>query len=122
MCRALAVLLLLISGILFCLNSAAEDWPQFLGPARNGLYSGAIEANDFQLLWKKGVGQGFRAPVVARGRLILFHRLGGREVVEYLEASSGPRLCIFEYSTGSRDSFGFGEGPRPAPAIVGHRV
>ena len=79
----------------------AEDWPQFLGPGRNGVYSGADLAPKWgpggpSVVWKKEVGQGFSSPVVAQGRLILFHRLGGKEVVEALDAATGRGIWSFD--------------------------
>lgn len=105
----------------------AADWPQFLGPTRNGVYSGNDLAVKWPttgppVLWKKEVGQGFSAPVVAEGRLILFHRRGDKEVVEALDAATGRAIWSFDYATHYRDDFGFDEGPRAAPAIAGGRV
>jgi outer membrane protein assembly factor BamB len=104
----------------------AEDWPQFLGPARNGVYTGADLAAAWAAgpagLWKHDVGQGFSAPVVAQGRLILFHRVGNRETVEALDARTGNRIWLFDYPTSYRDDFGFDEGPRAAPVVAGGRI
>src|SRR5215510_1365871 len=82
----------------------AEDWPQFLGPARNGTYSGndlaaKWAASGPAVVWKKDVGQGFSSPVVAQGRLILFHRAGDKEVVEALDAANGKPIWSFDYPT-----------------------
>jgi outer membrane protein assembly factor BamB len=104
----------------------AEDWPQFLGPTRNGVYSGNDLAAKWPeagppLVWKKDVGQGFSAPVVAQGRLILFHRRGDKEIVEALDAATGRPIWSFGYPTRYRDDFGFDEGPRAAPTVAaGH--
>jgi len=62
----------------------ADDWPQMLGPTRNGIYTGAPLAETWPssgppIVWKRDVGQGFSGPVVAGGRVILFHRVGARE-------------------------------------------
>ena len=35
------------------------------------------------------VGEGFSGPVVVGGKLVLFHRVGGEEVVECLGAADG---------------------------------
>jgi outer membrane protein assembly factor BamB len=113
--------------ILTAACACAEDWPQFLGPARNGVYSGADLSAQWPptgpaVVWKKDVGQGFSAPVVAQGRLILFHRVGDKEVIEALDAATGKPIWKFDYPTSYRDDFGFDEGPRAAPAIAGGRV
>jgi outer membrane protein assembly factor BamB len=73
-------------------------------------------------VWKKDVGAGFAAPVVSQDRLILFHRRGGSEIVEALDAASGREIWKFEYATKYRDDFGFDEGPRSAPTVAAGRV
>ena len=66
---------LLLMLLLLTWNQAqGEDWPQFLGPARNGVYSGpeipvSWPKSGPPLLWKIDVGQGFSGPAVARGRV-----------------------------------------------------
>jgi outer membrane protein assembly factor BamB len=105
----------------------AQDWPQFLGPGRNGVYPDNDLAPKWSaagpaVVWEKDVGQGFSAPVVSQGRLILFHRVGDKEAVEALDAATGRPVWKFDYPTGYRDDFGFDEGPRAAPAIAGGRV
>ncbi|HYO80401.1 MAG TPA: PQQ-binding-like beta-propeller repeat protein, partial [Bryobacteraceae bacterium] len=75
-----------------------------------------------KLAWKKEVGAGFSAPVVASNKLILHHRNGSRETVECMNAATGERIWNFEYATAYRDDFGFDEGPRGTPAIADGRV
>ena len=108
-------------------HAAAADWPQFLGPERNGVYSGPLlgrtwPAGGPRVVWRKPVGLGFAGPVVATGRLILFHRLGGEEIVESLEAATGVPQWRFAYPTTYRDDFGFDEGPRAVPVVVNGRI
>ena len=69
--------------LLFARSLLAEDWPQFLGPGRDGHYTASDIADSLPktglpVLWKKEVGQGFSSPVVSGDRLILFHRVGNR--------------------------------------------
>jgi outer membrane protein assembly factor BamB len=120
-------LLLIVFAALTALEAWSTDWPQFLGPTRNGVYSGTNLADSWPkegppILWQKKVGQGFSGPVVANGKLILFHRLEDRETVECLDARSGRQLWLFDYPTTYRDDFGFDEGPRATPAIAEGRV
>src|SRR6267378_5850604 len=96
--------------ILIAACAAAEDWPQFLGPTRNGVYPAADLAAKWPpsgpaVVWKKEVGQGFSAPAIAQGRLILFHRIGDKEVVEALDAATGKPIWKFDYATRYRDDF-----------------
>ena len=102
---------------------AARDWPQFLGPARSGIYAGAPlnekwPAGGPRVLWRKQIGQGLSGPVVAGKRLILFHRVGDREIVESLDALSGAPQWQHAYPTSYRDDFGFDEGPRAVPVAA----
>jgi len=120
---AVALVFFLFS-ILF---SVAEDWPQFLGSTRNGIYAGKDVAakwpqNGPPVLWKKKAGQGFSGPSVASGKLIFFHRLDDKEVIECLDAESGSSKWKFDYATRYHDDFGFDEGPRATPAINDGRV
>jgi outer membrane protein assembly factor BamB len=105
----------------------AEDWPQFLGPARDGHYTASDLADtwskgDPPILWKKDVGQGFSGPVVLGDRLVLFHRVANQEKVDCLDAKTGRGLWSFDYLTNYRDDFGFDEGPRATPVIDNNRV
>jgi len=61
-------------------------------------------------------------PVVTAGRLILFHRVAGEEVVESLDAATGTPQWRFAYPTAYRDDFGFDEGPRAVPVVASGRV
>ncbi len=103
------------------------DWPQLLGPERNGVYTGGDVAPEWPapgppVVWKVKVGSGYSGPVVAGSRLILFHRQGSEELVECLDAASGGKLWAFSSPTDYRDLFGFDDGPRATPTIAGGRV
>ncbi len=104
----------------------ASDWPQFLGPARNGFYPNSLTnawpKNGPPVVWQKKVGQGFSGPVVSSQKLILFHRVEDKETVECLDARTGALLWTFAYPTAYRDDFGFDEGPRATPAIANGQV
>ena len=104
-------------------QTAAEDWPQFLGPERNGVYRGPALAETWgaggpRVVWRKSIGAGFSGPVVVQGRLILFHRVSGSEVVEAFDARTGASQWRYSYPTSYRDDFGFDEGPRAVPVVV----
>src|SRR5687767_10882615 len=101
----------------------AADWPQYLGPERNGVYRGPALAETWgaqgpRVVWRKAVGQGFSGPVVAQGRVILFHRVRNEEVVEALDPKTGETQWRYAYPTSYRDDFGFDEGPRAVPVVA----
>ena len=106
---------------------SAADWPQFLGPTRNGVYAGAPLAESWpaggpRVAWRKQIGQGFAGPAVAGNRVILFHRVGREEVVDAFDAGTGALQWHHAYPTSYRDDFGFDEGPRAVPVVVNNRV
>ena len=119
-------LLVTATALLVSAEVVAEDWPQHLGPRRDGT---SLEPAPEQwtssgppILWKRSVGEGFSAPTVVNRRLILFHRANGHEVVDCLDAATGELQWTHRYTTAYRDDFGFDEGPRAAPTIAGDKV
>jgi outer membrane protein assembly factor BamB len=104
-------------------HAAPFDWPQFLGPDRNGTYSGPALSETWgstgpKVVWRKQVGQGFAGPAVVQGRVLLFHRVGNEEVLESLDAKTGNSTWRYAYPTTYRDDFGFDEGPRAVPVVA----
>lgn len=111
----------------YSISCFASDWPQFLGPARNAVYSGETLSEDWgkdgpPVLWQRKSGEGFSNPVVADGKLILFHRVGEEEVVECLKAQTGEELWKFAYPTKFKDGIRMDSGPRATPSIANGKV
>ena len=105
----------------------AEDWPQLLGPGRDGVYRGRDLASSWPksglpVLWQKKIGKGFSNPAVVDSHLILFHRIEDKEVVEALGPETGSSFWSFGYPTTYHDDFGFDDGPRASPIIGEGRV
>jgi outer membrane protein assembly factor BamB len=115
-------LLMVLAGCL-----AAADWPQFLGPGRNctsaetGLLDTFAEKGP-PVVWEREVGEGYSGPVIAGGRLILFHRVDGNEVIECLDAATGKEIWKHSDATPYDDPLGKGNGPRSTPAVADGRV
>ncbi len=103
--------------LLFLALALLGDWPQFLGPTRNGVSPDAVGWPP-AALWHKDAGEGFAAPVVASGKAILFYRANGKEIIDCVDAATGAKIWSYDYPTTYRDDFGFDEGPRSAPAIA----
>ena len=126
--RSRAPLLLFIATLLLTVAaSRAQDWPQFLGPTRNGVYKGTNIAASWPkegppISWQKKIGAGFSGPAVVKGKLILFHRVGDNETVQCFDANDGKEIWTASYPTHYRDDFGFDEGPRATPAISASRI
>jgi outer membrane protein assembly factor BamB len=125
MVRCLTFLLTLC--VCFGVEVHAGDWPQFLGPTRDGVYVGSDLAAVWPkegppVIWRKDIGQGFSGPAVADGKLILFHRLDDKEVIACLDARTGEAKWSADYPTAYRDDFGFDEGPRATPSIADGKI
>ena len=103
----------------------AGDWPQYLGPQRNStaLEEASITGSaEPEILWTRKLGTGFAGPVVAKGRVIVFHRQDADMITEALDAADGKPVWKHSYKTNYRDSFGFDNGPRAVPCIAEGKV
>jgi hypothetical protein len=88
-------------GLIFALailaTANAGDWPQILGPGRNGVAVDERIADSWPaagpaLVWRRDVGSGFAGVSVSNATAILYHRVGDEEIVEAMHASSGKTL------------------------------
>jgi outer membrane protein assembly factor BamB len=62
--------------LMLCLTAPADDWPQWRGPNRDGVWNetGILQtfpAEGLKVHWRAPVGPGWSSPVVARGRVYL---------------------------------------------------
>ncbi len=105
----------------------AGDWPQILGPDRNG------EAQDEPVIakwpasgpkpsWSYPVGQGYAGPAVVGNRVIVFHRDRNAERVEALDAATGESLWKTDFPATYRGGVNPDLGPRCVPLIHGDCV
>ncbi|MYI74465.1 MAG: hypothetical protein F4057_03850, partial [Acidobacteria bacterium] len=68
----------------FSASVAAQDWPQWRGPARDGVAAFDVPASwpdALQRQWSVDVGLGYASPVVVGDRIYMFTRQGGEEVM-----------------------------------------
>lgn len=97
------------------------DWPQFMGPTRDGVVAGKLPAGGWlttpEPLWKLEVGRGFSGPVVVGDRAILHHRQGNEELLEAVDRETGRRIWKAVQPTAYEDDFGFDDGPRATPTV-----
>ena len=122
----------LLMGILCAVLSGgrgvdAADWPQILGPQRNGIadpsekiaprWKGRLAA-----AWTRKVGSGYAGVAVAAGRAVLFHREGSDEVIECLNAETGEPLWKDSHPSLFRPQVGSDDGPLCTPTIVQGKV
>ena len=115
--------------ILFAICSAAlaGDWPQILGPNRNCTATGEKLADSWdeqqpEKLWKLKVGQGYAGPAVKDDRVLIFHRVGGNERLDCIDAKTGDELWQADWKASYRGGMDSDLGPRCVPLIAGDRV
>lgn len=120
---------LLLTIFLLCptLVANAGDWPQILGPNRNGIAEKEKLADAWpdggpKELWSKPVGDGFSGVAVQGDKAIVFHRIGDEEVAECVGAATGKRIWKAAWPTAYVPSFTSDRGPRAVPLIDGERV
>ena len=102
--------------------ASAGDWPQILGPDRNGIaqkesIAAAWPGGVPKFVWEHEVGQGFAGVSVSNGIAVVFHRVGNEEIAEGLNAATGKKLWRAASPTEYQPSFNPDAGPRAAPVI-----
>jgi len=109
-------------------EASAGEWPQILGPNRNGIAAADEDLADAwpaagpTVLWQRPVGSGCSGVAVAGERTVLFHRVEGMEVTEALNAATGTQLWTDAYATRFAPEVGSGNGPLCVPVIAGGRI
>jgi outer membrane protein assembly factor BamB len=119
--RSLAALLLLAA----VAPAPAADWPQWLGPSRDGSSTEKIAPwkGAPKIVWRKTVGEGHSSPVVAGGKVFLFTKVKDKDEEELAayDAKTGEELWKVAYARGSFVA-PFGVGPRASPTVHDGKV
>lgn len=121
--NALALLLIVST------STAASDWPQWGGPARNfrsdakGLAAKWPDTGP-RKLWSRELGEGYSAVSAQGGRLYTMFRRGAQDVVTALDAATGKTIWEFAYDAPftSQHDLTYGMGPHSAPLVDGQYV
>ncbi|MEI6050518.1 MAG: PQQ-binding-like beta-propeller repeat protein [Bacteroidota bacterium] len=114
-----------IAFIVFVSNIHAQDWPQYLGPNRNGVSAqkGILRTWPLQgpeVLWTASVGVGFGGPVIKNGKVYLLDRddkVGDK--LTCFDLSSGKELWNFGYEAPGSVMF---PGSRSVPTLDGNLI
>jgi outer membrane protein assembly factor BamB/glyoxylase-like metal-dependent hydrolase (beta-lactamase superfamily II) len=109
----------------------AEDWPEFRGLGRAGVWheTGILEqfpAGGLTVRWRTPVRAGYSSPVVSDGRVFLtdFTRTSGYRGPERalaLDERTGEVLWAYEWPS-DYGGFMWPNGPRATPTVDGNRV
>jgi len=120
--------------IVLALGLRAEDWTQWRGPQRDGVWreTGILQAippEGLKILWRVPVGVGFSSPVVAQGRVYVTDshvtRTNARENVRCLDAIAGKTIWVQTYDVvypeyGADPDHPF--GPIATPVVADGRI
>ena len=105
---------------------AGADWPQFLGPDRDGQIPGITlerpPKEGWPLRWRAAIGEGFSGPVVVSNRVYQCHRIGGEEILSAFDTADGIVRWKHSLPTTYSAQFGGGDGPAATPAADARRV
>ncbi len=119
----------LLAGLsLLCATRAvAGDWPQILGPRRDGRADGEKLADSWpaggpKTVWERPVGRGYAGVAIVGDQGVLFHRVENEEVVEAFDAKTGRSGWKFTIPTSYVSGISPDDGPRCVPIIHGDRV
>ncbi len=107
----------------------ADDWPQWRGPNRDGVWreTGLVEsfaADELPKLWRAPVSSGYSGPTVAAGRVFVTDRVAEPKQIERVhafDAATGKPLWTHSYDCEYRD-VGYVAGPRASVSIDGDRA
>ena len=109
--------------------AAAQDWPQWRGPARDGAASGfeapAAWPESLTREWSVDVGTGYATPILVDGNLWLFARWGEEEVVYSIDPETGETRWRSGYAAPfemNPATHRHGPGPKSTPAYAGGRL
>lgn len=117
--------LCLVFGLFFSsqISIHAADWQRFLGPHGTGKSSESRLLATWsdtgpRRIWGKTIGTGYSAPSIFGDGLVLHHRKGNEEIVEFFSAESGQSLWQYRYPSAFIDPFGYNNGPRSSPILT----
>jgi outer membrane protein assembly factor BamB len=122
-------------------NACGDDWPQWLGPQRDGVWRETEIVDKLPsepaYVWRTEIGAGYAGPAVANGRVFVMDRklgndaappadpfsqglIPGTERAVCLDEATGKILWVHEYDCPYTVSYA--AGPRATPTVDGDRV
>src|SRR5579871_1415076 len=106
-------------------TATAAEWPQWLGPHRNGTTSEVVAPWETapKPLWRHEVGNGYSSPIALEHAVIIHEAVAGKEAeqVRAFDAQSGKPLWEDVYERGAYKSQ-LGVGPRTTPTAADGRL
>ncbi|MCI0641781.1 MAG: PQQ-like beta-propeller repeat protein [Gemmataceae bacterium] len=123
-------------------TASADDWPQWLGPKRDGVWreTGIVEkfpAGGLKARWRTPIGAGYSGPSVAHGKVIITDRVlhkgvanpensFGRDTVKGVERvlclNEKDGSIVWKYEYECPYQIAYPAGPRASPIVTKDRV
>lgn len=120
---------LALFALLLVASALRGDWPQWRGPARDGVVASFREPaawpERLTRKWKIMVGMGHASPIYAAGRIYIFRRQENREVVSSVNPEDGKILWSQSYPAPYKmnpAAVKHGEGPKSTPVFAGGKL
>jgi outer membrane protein assembly factor BamB len=119
-----AVFAIIAAFLAFAQPAAAEDWPQWRGKNRDGVWTetGIVDklpSGQLPIKWRVEVGSGYSGPTVAEGQVFLTDRLTKPEEIERIlcfKEATGKLLWKHEYPA-AYGRVGYPAGPRASVTV-----
>src|SRR3954469_15450935 len=105
-------------------SAFADDWPQWRGPNRDGVWheSGLLDKfadKQLKVSWRQPISSGYSGPTVAQGRVFVTDRVVEPKQVERVhafDAASGKPLWTHAYDCAYKN-VGYEAGPRASVTL-----
>lgn len=126
--RIIRCFVLLTCWLVPALEAVADEWPQWRGPQRDGLWreTGIIDefkSDRLEAVWRQPISAGYSGPTVADGRVYITDRIAEPAQIE--------RIHCFDWQTGEKAwshqypcdySVGYTAGPRASVTVADGRA
>jgi outer membrane protein assembly factor BamB len=106
----------------------AQQWPQWRGPARDGVAAAQAPAAWPAALtkkWKIAIGSGYATPIVADGRVYVHARTGENETIAAYDVATGKPLWSDAHPAAYKmnpAAESHGPGPKSSPVLANGRL
>jgi outer membrane protein assembly factor BamB len=135
-------LVLLAAVVLAATAARADDWPQWMGPQRDGVWRETGLVDRFpeggpRVRWRAAIGAGYAGPAVAGGRVYVTDRViaaGAADPPNIFTRGNTPSLervlcldeadgkIVWKHETECSYTVSYPAGPRATPVVTGGKV
>ncbi len=108
-------------------STARSDWPQILGPNRDGKASQTEPLKTdwpaaFTPIWSQNIGNGYGGAAIVQDSVFIMHRIGSEEFLESIDLASGKQRWRTGWEATYNSSIDPDNGPRCVPTIAGDKA